>query len=62
MTEDFLATNVGHSKPQNILSEYLALWVKPRHGKRFGVRADDKLTAFVELARAIDKFAVDLIS
>jgi hypothetical protein len=31
-------------------------------GKRFVVRADEKLTAFVELERAIYEFAVDLIS
>jgi hypothetical protein len=31
-------------------------------GKRFVVRADEKLTAFVELERAINEFAVDLIS
>ena len=33
-----------------------------RDGKRFVVRADEKLTAFVELQRAIHEFAVDLIS
>jgi hypothetical protein len=33
-----------------------------RNGKRFVVRADEKLTAFVELERAIYEFAVDLIS
>jgi hypothetical protein len=31
-------------------------------GKRFVVRADEMLTAFVELQRAIHEFAVDLIS
>jgi hypothetical protein len=31
-------------------------------GKRYVVRADEKLTAFVELERAIYDFAVDLIS
>ena len=31
-------------------------------GKRFIVRADEMLTAFVELERAIHKFAVDLIA
>jgi len=31
-------------------------------GKRFVVRADEKLTAFVELERAIYEFAVDAIS
>ena len=33
-----------------------------RDGKRFGVRGDEQLTAFVELERAIHQFAVDLIS
>jgi hypothetical protein len=31
-------------------------------GNRFIVRADEKLTAFVELERAIHAFAVELIS
>jgi hypothetical protein len=31
-------------------------------GKRFIVRADEMLTAFVELQRAIHEFAVNLIS
>jgi hypothetical protein len=31
-------------------------------GKRFVVHADEKLTAFVELERAIHEFAVSLIS
>jgi hypothetical protein len=31
-------------------------------GKRFVVHADEKLTAFLELERAIHEFAVDLIS
>ncbi len=30
-------------------------------GNRFVVHADDKLTAFIELERAIHQFAVDLI-
>ena len=40
------------------------VWIINAHrdAKRFVVRADEKLTAFVELERAIDKFAVDLIS
>ena len=33
-----------------------------RNGKRFVVRADEKLTAFVELERAIHEFTVDLIA
>jgi len=31
------------------------------YGKRFVVRTDEKLTAFVELQRAIHEFAVSLI-
>jgi hypothetical protein len=41
------------------------IWIADAHrddGKRFVVRADEKLTAFVELQRAIDEFAVSLIS
>jgi hypothetical protein len=40
------------------------VWIVGAHrdGKRFVVRADEKLTAFVELERAIYEFAVDLIS
>ena len=39
------------------------MWIVDAHGygKRFIVRADEKLTAFVELERAIHEFAVDLI-
>jgi hypothetical protein len=41
------------------------VWIADAHcgdGKRFIVRADEMLTAFVELERAIHKFAVDLIA
>jgi hypothetical protein len=40
------------------------IWIVDAHGygKRFIVRPDDKLTAFLELERAIHGFAVDLIS
>jgi hypothetical protein len=40
------------------------IWIANAHrgdGKRFVVRADEKLTAFLELERAIHEFAVDLI-
>jgi hypothetical protein len=39
------------------------IWIVDAHGyeKRFIVRADEILTAFVELERAIHEFAVDLI-
>ena len=41
------------------------IWTADSHrddGKRFIVRADEKLTAFLELQRAIHEFAVSLIS
>ena len=40
------------------------IWIVDAHGygKRFIVRAEEVLTAFVELERAIHQFAVSLIS
>jgi hypothetical protein len=41
------------------------IWIADAHrddGKRFIVRAEEILTAFLELERAIHEFAVDLIS
>jgi hypothetical protein len=41
------------------------IWIADAHrgdGKRFVVRADEKLTAFVELETAIHEFAVDAMS
>jgi hypothetical protein len=40
------------------------MWIVDAHGygKRFIVRADEKLTAFLELQRTIHEFAVSLIS
>ena len=40
------------------------IWIADAHGygKRFIVRADEMLTAFVELQRPIHEFAVNLIS
>jgi len=40
------------------------IWVADAHGygKRFIVRADEVLTAFLELQRAIHELAVSLIS
>jgi len=40
------------------------IWIADAHrddGRRFVVHADEKLTAFVELQRAIHEFAVSLI-
>ena len=43
--------------------EERTIWIVDAHGygKRFIVRADELLTAFVELKRAIHEFAVNLI-
>jgi hypothetical protein len=40
------------------------IWIVDAHGygKRFIVRADELLTAFLELERAIHQFAVSLLS
>ena len=40
------------------------IWIADAHrdGKRFVVRADEKLTAFLEVERAIHDFAVSLMS
>ena len=40
------------------------IWIADAHGygKRFIVRADEKLSAFLELERAIHAFAVSLIA
>ena len=40
------------------------IWIADAHrdGKRFIVRADEQLIAFVELQRAIHEFAASLIS
>jgi hypothetical protein len=46
-------------------SEGRTIWIADAHrgdGKRFIVRADEKLTSFFELERAIYEFAVDLVS
>jgi hypothetical protein len=36
-----------------VMGEQSGLWTHTRDGKRFVVRADEKLTAFVELESAI---------
>ena len=45
-------------------TEGRTMWIVDAHGygKRFIVRTDEMLTAFVELQRAIHEFAVSLIS
>jgi len=45
-------------------SNWRTIWIADAHGygKRFIVRTDEILTAFVELQRAIHAFAVSLIA
>ena len=45
-------------------SEGRTIWIVDAHGygKRFIVRAEEKVTAFLELERAIHRFAVNLIA
>jgi hypothetical protein len=45
-------------------SQGRTIWIVDAHGygKRFIVRAEEILTAFLEAERAIHQFAVDLIS
>jgi hypothetical protein len=47
-----------------VYSRGRTIWIVDAHGygKRFIMHADEMLTAFVELERAIHKFAVDLIA
>jgi hypothetical protein len=54
--KSFLALAVGYL--------LRTIWIVDAHGygKRFIVRAEELLTAFLELERAIHEFAVDLIS
>jgi hypothetical protein len=46
------------------LVEGRTIWVVAAHGygKRFIIRADEILTAFLEMERAIHRFAVSLLS
>ena len=44
------------------MGEQSGLLTRMGYGKRFIVRADEKLTAFLELERAIHEFAVSLIA
>jgi hypothetical protein len=44
--------------------EWRTIWIVDAHGygRRFIVRADEILTAFLEMERAIHEFAVSLLS
>jgi len=56
--------SVSWNAEQQVIIDGRTVWIVHAHrdGKRFVVRADEKLTAFVELERAIREFAVSLIS
>jgi hypothetical protein len=56
--------DIGRGRKMYLDSDGRTIWIVDAHrdGKRFVVRADEKLTGFVELERAIYEFAVDLIS
>jgi hypothetical protein len=51
-----LRVSFGFARPNNLDCR------AHRHGKRFVMRADEKLTAFLEAERAIHQFAVSLIA
>ena len=58
---EIIADNLGCVSALD--SRNRGIWIVDAHGygKRFIVRADEILTAFVELQRAIHEFAVSLI-
>ncbi|PYI70683.1 MAG: hypothetical protein DMF08_10790 [Verrucomicrobia bacterium] len=49
-------------QPWILTDEPSGLWTLHGYGKRFVVRADEILTAFLEAERAIHQFAVSLLS
>jgi hypothetical protein len=53
---------VGRLRPLVRTGEQCGLLTLTVTGKRFIVRADEKLSAFLELERAIHEFAVGLVS
>ena len=62
--ETFCVLRVGVAS-QRLIPTCEKSWIADAHrhdGKRFIVRADEKLTAFVELETAIHQFAVDAMS
>ena len=68
MREEIIAENLSKAGwswgcASAVDSEGRRIWIVDAHrdGKRFIVRSDEILTAFVELQRAIHEFAVSLI-
>jgi len=69
MREEIIADNLSKAGwswgcASAIDSKGRIIWIVDAHGygKRFVVRADEMLSAFIELERAIHEFAVSLIS
>ena len=69
MREEIIADNLSKAGwswgcASAVDSQGRTIWIVDAHGygKHFIVRADEKLTAFVELERAIHQFAVSLMS
>ena len=69
MREEIIADNLSKAGwswgcASAVDSQGRTIWIVDAHGygKRFIVRADELLTAFVELETAIHAFAVSLIS
>jgi len=69
MREEIITNNLSKARwswgcASGVDFEARRIWIvdAPRDGKRFIVRADEMLTAFVELQMAIREFAVSLIS
>ena len=64
IVDGLLRRNKGAIVPISVDSNGRTIWIVDSHGygKRFIVRAEEILTAFLELQRAIHEFAVSLIS
>jgi len=69
MREEIIADNLSKAGwswgcASAVDSQGRTIWIVDAHGygKHFIVRAEEILTAFVELQRAIHQFAVDLVS
>ena len=59
-----IARLIYASQLRSVTSEGRTIWIVDAHGygKRFIVRADEILSAFLEAERAIHQFAVSLLS
>jgi hypothetical protein len=65
LRDEVLKKRNSFKKTAAIDSNWRTIWIADAHrddGKSFIVRADDILTAFLELESAIHQFAVDAMS